>query len=77
MAQRIEVHESSRLPYFRKDRWYDLEADGRDSIDEMDGTTWQVKKWTVDDDRIWTHLRFTIEIANRILTAFIRDNNDW
>jgi hypothetical protein len=78
MAERIEVDESTWLPFFRKDRWYDLDVQNRkDIIKAADETTWQVTKWSVDDDRIWVHLRVTLEIANRILKALIQDNNEW
>ncbi|KAI0467664.1 hypothetical protein F4859DRAFT_517829 [Xylaria cf. heliscus] len=77
-AERIEVDENSWLPFFRKDRWYNLHNMGKeDRIEEADGSTWNVTMWSVDDERIWSHVRFVIEIANRILLAMIRDNNRW
>ncbi|KAI0458321.1 hypothetical protein F5B21DRAFT_23125 [Xylaria acuta] len=77
MAQRIEVDESTWLPFFRRDRWYNLDQGFSDTIVEADGTTWQTSTWSVDDDRVWNVMRFSIEIANRILKALIRDNNKW
>ncbi|KAJ2992338.1 hypothetical protein NUW58_g2199 [Xylaria curta] len=77
MAQRIEVDESTWLPFFAKDRWYNFDQDFSDTITEADGKTWENSAWNVDDDRIWNVLRFSIEIANRIVTTLIRDNNKW
>ncbi|KAI8953127.1 hypothetical protein F4801DRAFT_576849 [Xylaria longipes] len=75
--QRIEVYEDSWLPFFCKNRWYDLLLDKADKIENEDGTKWYIRKWSVDDERIWSHMRFVLEIANRILLAMIRDNNRW
>ncbi|KAJ2997897.1 hypothetical protein NUW58_g505 [Xylaria curta] len=81
--QRIDVDEDTWLPFFRKDRWYDLDlsviSPGKeeDIIREADGTERVVTRWSVDDDSVWHHLRFSIEIANRILLALIQDNNEW
>ncbi|KAI8626602.1 hypothetical protein F5Y19DRAFT_488178 [Xylariaceae sp. FL1651] len=78
MSQRIEVDESSWLPYFAKDCWYDLQLkDREDVIEKTDGVKMQLDEWSVDNQHIWHHLRFSLEIANRVLTALIRDKNDW
>lgn len=77
MEQRIEVDESTWFPFFRRDRWYDLDQGFSDTIVEADGKTWQTSTWSVGDDRVWDVLRFSLEIANRILKALIRDNNKW
>ncbi|KAI0968985.1 hypothetical protein F4678DRAFT_474043 [Xylaria arbuscula] len=77
MAQRIEVDEDTWLPVFRKQRWYDLEQNHSDTVVEADGTTWNINRWTVDNERVWGVLRFSLEIANRILMTLIRDNNKW
>ncbi|KAI0551223.1 hypothetical protein F4679DRAFT_582698 [Xylaria curta] len=77
--ERVEVDEDSWLPFFKKDRWYDLEyPEGEsDLIENGDGSKWFVHKWSVDDERIWKHLRFVLDLANRILTALIRDEHPW
>ncbi|KAI1302933.1 hypothetical protein F5Y03DRAFT_407400 [Xylaria venustula] len=77
MTQRIDVDEDTWLPLFRKSRWYDLVHDCSDTIVEADGTTRNMNKWSVDDERVWSVLRFSFEIANRILMTLIRDNNNW
>ncbi|KAI1420204.1 hypothetical protein F5Y12DRAFT_788450 [Xylaria sp. FL1777] len=78
MSQRIEVEPKSWLPFFKKNHWYDFSLeDGLDTIEEADGTKWTISKWSVDNDRVWHHVRFSIEIANRIVMALIRDNNTW
>ncbi|KAI8954627.1 hypothetical protein F4801DRAFT_604801 [Xylaria longipes] len=77
MKYRIEVDESTWLPFFRKDRWYNSVQEFEDTIVDADGTTWQTRTWSVDDDRVWNVVRFSIEIANRILKTLIRDNNRW
>ncbi|TGJ87549.1 hypothetical protein E0Z10_g1206 [Xylaria hypoxylon] len=77
MEQRIEVDESTWFPFFRKNRWYDFDQSYSDTILEADGSTWQTRTWTVDDERVWNVLRFSTEIANRILMTLIRDNNRW
>ncbi|KAI0440866.1 hypothetical protein F4803DRAFT_525706 [Xylaria telfairii] len=77
MAQRIEVDESTWFPFFSRDRWYDLDQGFPDTIVGTDGTTWQTSTWSARDDRVWNVLRFTLEIANRILKTLIRDNNKW
>ncbi|KAI0905465.1 hypothetical protein F4823DRAFT_566719 [Ustulina deusta] len=77
-AQRIEVRSASWLPFFKKNHWFDLPlGDKPDTIEESDGKKWTISRWSVDDDRIWAHIKFTTEIANRILVALIRDNNTW
>ncbi|KAI1748467.1 hypothetical protein F4782DRAFT_542862 [Xylaria castorea] len=76
--ERIEVDEDSWLPFFSRNRWYNLQLlDKRDLIEDEDGSKWYIHTWSVDDERIWQHLRFVLEIANRILLAMIRDNNEW
>ncbi|KAI1125517.1 hypothetical protein F5Y10DRAFT_284194 [Nemania abortiva] len=78
MSQRIEVDERTWLPFFRRNRFYNLDLGGEeDTIVESDGTKWKVGVWSVDDNRVWDVLRFSIEIANRIFIAMIRDNNQW
>ncbi|KAI1423517.1 hypothetical protein F5Y12DRAFT_798360 [Xylaria sp. FL1777] len=77
MAKRITVDESTWLPFFRKDRWYDFDQGFSNTIVEADGTTQKIRTWSVDNDQVWNTLRFTIEIANRILKALLRDNNRW
>ncbi|KAI0442927.1 hypothetical protein F4803DRAFT_575046 [Xylaria telfairii] len=77
-AQKIDVDEDSWFPFFRADRWYDVELEGSGTvIEEEDGSKWNITTWSVDDERVWRHLRFIIEIANRILLAMVRDNNEW
>ncbi|KAI1757476.1 hypothetical protein F4782DRAFT_546607 [Xylaria castorea] len=77
MAQRIEVDESTWFPFFRRDRWFNMDQDFPETIVEADGTTWQTRTWNVDDDRIWNVVRFSLEIANRILMTLVQDNNRW
>ncbi|KAK5633794.1 hypothetical protein RRF57_009508 [Xylaria bambusicola] len=77
-SQRIEVDPQTWLPFFAKDRWYDLFLVGAaDTIERENGSTWTIRTWTVDDQRIWHEVQFCLELANRILTTLIRDNNTW
>lgn len=78
LSERIEVDESTWFPFFRKDRWVNTNLiNDRDFIVERDGTRKEVKTWSVDDERVWSIVRFSLEIANRILKAMIRDSNEW
>ncbi|KAI0194354.1 hypothetical protein EV127DRAFT_503695 [Xylaria flabelliformis] len=77
MEQRIEVDESTWLPFFGRNRWYNMDLESPDTIVEANGTTWETSTWNVDDERIWNVVRFSLEIANRILMRMIRDNNRW
>ncbi|KAI1738692.1 hypothetical protein F4680DRAFT_467069 [Xylaria scruposa] len=78
--ERVEVNEDSWFPFFKKDRWYDFRIPDdyqEDMIERGDGSKWSVRKWSVNNERIWRHLRFILELANRMLMAMIRDQNEW
>ncbi|KAI1738295.1 hypothetical protein F4680DRAFT_450051 [Xylaria scruposa] len=77
MEQRINVDERKWFPFFRRSRWYNMDLESPETIVETDGTTWETDTWSVDDERIWKVIRFSLEIANRILLVLIQDNNRW
>ncbi|KAK0724845.1 hypothetical protein B0H67DRAFT_117166 [Lasiosphaeris hirsuta] len=54
----ISVNEAGWHPAFRKDRWFDYRGPR--------GT------WSVDDPRVWEHLRVAIELANRMLERLLK-----
>ncbi|KAI0508904.1 hypothetical protein F5B22DRAFT_658828 [Xylaria bambusicola] len=77
-SQRIEVRPETWLPFFKKDRWYDLFlVDVADTIERADGSKRAIRTWTMDDERIWHEVSFILELANRILMTLIKDNNTW
>ncbi|KAI1342268.1 hypothetical protein F5Y15DRAFT_430660 [Xylariaceae sp. FL0016] len=66
---RIEVDETRWFPFFRKELWYDV----GDPMFTEDST----RKWSVDDAGVWENLRFTLELADRILKMLIEDKDEW
>lgn len=69
-AARLEgfkVDEDSWLPLFKKDRWFSSMA--KDPVLAKDS-------WSVDDPVVWKELRIAIELANRILTALIKEKHE-
>ncbi|KAI3326746.1 hypothetical protein HD806DRAFT_520484 [Xylariaceae sp. AK1471] len=65
-TERIKVDESTWLPLFRKDRWFDF-----NSVEPLLGG----RSWSVDIPEVWDTIRTSIELANRILLALINDQN--
>lgn len=65
--EELKVDEDSWLPFFKKDRWFSTAAD--DSV--LTG-----KFWSVDDPVVWKELRVVLELANRLLTALIKDKHE-
>lgn len=63
----LKVDEDSWLPFFRKDRWFSTTA--HDSVLTS-------VLWSVDDPVVWEELRIVLELANRILTALIKDKHE-
>ncbi|KAI1294321.1 hypothetical protein F5Y03DRAFT_410857 [Xylaria venustula] len=78
VSQRIEIDRTTWLPFFGQNRWYDYNIEGDpDIIKTSVKPNLTISNWTVDNEEIWSHLSFIIEIANRILLTLIRDNNTW
>ncbi|KAI1113963.1 hypothetical protein F5Y14DRAFT_416475 [Nemania sp. NC0429] len=65
-SEGLKVDEDSWFPLFKKDRWFS--TDSNDSV--LTG-----KSWSVDDPVVWKELRVSLELANRILTALIKDKH--
>ncbi|KAI0143752.1 hypothetical protein GGR57DRAFT_518230, partial [Xylariaceae sp. FL1272] len=68
----IRVSEEDWFPFFRRDRWYDWIDDTEDASSKERGMT-----WSVDNPKYWHVLRVSIELADRMLKALLRDGNDF
>ncbi|KAI1422950.1 hypothetical protein F5Y12DRAFT_716863 [Xylaria sp. FL1777] len=66
LTERIEVDESKWFSFFKKSRWWDSLGDNP----LLGGY-----RWTVDDPKIWRHLRVSIELADRILKTLIKERH--
>ncbi|KAI2639969.1 hypothetical protein GGS21DRAFT_504374 [Xylaria nigripes] len=62
----IKVDEDSWFSFLKKDRWFATSA--TEPILAQNS-------WTVDDPVIWKEFRIALELANRILSALIRDRH--
>ncbi|KAI8944031.1 hypothetical protein F4801DRAFT_595256 [Xylaria longipes] len=62
----IEVDEGRWEPWLRKDHW----------LDWVDTSPGEAKKWSVDDPKIWSVLRITVELADRVLKTLIDERHD-
>jgi hypothetical protein len=65
-TERIKVDESTWLPLFRKNRWFDF-----NSVEPLLGG----RSWSVDIPQVWDTIRTSIELANRMLLALINDQH--
>ncbi|KAI0967162.1 hypothetical protein F4678DRAFT_475386 [Xylaria arbuscula] len=78
VSQRIEIDQTTWLPFFGKSHWFDFNVeDDPEIIETAVKPNLSISNWTVDNEEIWCHVSFIIEIANRILLTLIRDNNTW
>ncbi|KAI1127011.1 hypothetical protein F5Y10DRAFT_293250 [Nemania abortiva] len=68
--ERIQVDETKWYPFLRKDRWFDwvqffpgIEPSNPDKI------------WSVDDAQIWGAISVSLELADRMLKALVKDQH--
>ncbi|KAI8948342.1 hypothetical protein F4801DRAFT_557551 [Xylaria longipes] len=66
-TERIQVDEDSWFPFLKKNRWRSTAAN-EPSI--LSGNL-----WSVDDPKVWEELRISLELANRILNALVKDKH--
>ncbi|KAI0447128.1 hypothetical protein F4803DRAFT_576059 [Xylaria telfairii] len=62
----IKVQEGSWANFFHKDRW--LDWDEKSAV--LDG-----KPWSVDNPLVWDVLKISLELANRVLRAILKEDN--
>ncbi|KAI1266519.1 hypothetical protein F5Y18DRAFT_425764 [Xylariaceae sp. FL1019] len=68
--ERIEVQPDTWFNFFKKDRWFDLVCEGTNPK-PPDNT-----HWSVDNKALWDVLSISIELANRMLHAFMDDKHE-
>ncbi|KAI1324609.1 hypothetical protein F5Y16DRAFT_402177 [Xylariaceae sp. FL0255] len=71
----LQVDEKSWLPFLQKSRWFDWSPAAPFNQNKILG-----KDWSVDEPAVWDAMKPSIELANRILEAMIRelhDGEDW
>lgn len=68
-TNRIVPNESTWFECFKRHRWLVPEDEGPQAK--------EVTNWTVDDDVIWDNLSISLELANRMLSRLLVDQNRW
>lgn len=68
----VKVDESKWFSFWRKDRWYDLSSDPA-----LTQPTPQGGPWSVDEPKVWDSIRISIEVADRVVKALVRDRHSW
>lgn len=73
----IKVDEESWLPIFQKNRWLGLRTNALDGVKRPIPGIFPAENayWTVDNTEIWARLSVSIELANKILLAMIKERN--
>ncbi|KAI8633052.1 hypothetical protein F5Y19DRAFT_490257 [Xylariaceae sp. FL1651] len=67
----IRVNEANWLPFLRRDRWFDLIGQRtRPMVPVARGGP-----WSIDNPKVWNVLRISIELADRMLKAMVRDRH--
>lgn len=80
IPQLITVDESKWFSFFRKENWLDLRRlSAKQGVARpLPDPYWHAYDgWSVDNDAVWTTLRISIELANRILKQLIAEENHW
>ncbi|KAI0538608.1 hypothetical protein GGR58DRAFT_286573 [Xylaria digitata] len=65
----IPVDEESWFPFLKRSRWWDTVWFDPDPL--IYGV------WSVDNSKIWEHLKMALEVANRIFRALLKDKHPY
>ncbi|KAJ8124859.1 hypothetical protein O1611_g8781 [Lasiodiplodia mahajangana] len=68
--ERIRVNETEWYPFLKKERWFDWVQFSLET-----GESNPNKTWSVDDAQIWDALSVSLELANRMLKALVKDQH--
>ncbi|KAI1364898.1 hypothetical protein F5Y08DRAFT_339246 [Xylaria arbuscula] len=66
-TEALQVNEDNWYLFLKKDRWWGSSASPGDPL--------TVQQWSVDDSAVWSVLRLSIELADRILTALVTEKH--